>query len=81
VTCSNMQATPASNNASCGMANGTATVNVSGGNQPYSYHWSSGQTTASINGLSGGSYIVTITDFYGCSQTANATVNIITPPS
>ncbi len=42
--------------------NGTATVEVSGGLPPYSYLWSDGQTTATAENLSAGSYSVTVTD-------------------
>ncbi len=81
VTCSNMQAIINSTNATCGLSNGAAAVNVSGGNQPYAYVWNNGHNTASISNLSGGTYNVTVTDFYGCSHTSNVTVNSITPPS
>ena len=35
---------------------------VQGGTPPYSYEWSTGQTTASINQLAPGSYALTVTD-------------------
>ncbi len=47
-------------------ANGSATLNPSGGTPPYSYVWSTGETTATITGLSAGSYSYTITDSQGC---------------
>ena len=51
--------------------NGTATVNVSGGVAPYTYHWndSQAQTTPTATGLCAGHYCVTITDNIGTSQT------------
>lgn len=39
---------------------------VEGGTQPYSYQWSSGQTTASIFDLESGAYQMTVTDDHGC---------------
>lgn len=54
-----------------GMGNGTITINVTGGVEPYSYSWSG--PTASlpnsnmITGLSEGAYEVTVTDAEGCS--------------
>ena len=52
-----------------GGANGSTSVTVSGGIQPYSYMWSSGQTTSAISGLSAGTYTVTITDANSCTLT------------
>src|SRR5690606_18442734 len=51
-------------NVSCnGGSNGTATVNVIGGNAPYTYQWSpSGGTAATATGLATGTYEVEITD-------------------
>ncbi len=53
---------------------GTASVTtpVTGG--PFSYLWSNGATTASLTGLSSGSYVVTVTGAGGCSASASATV-------
>src|SRR5690554_2035537 len=51
---------------SCARNDGTAATSVSGGTPPYTYNWSSSQNTDSINGLTAGSYYVTITDSLGC---------------
>ena len=50
--------------------NGQITVNVSGGVQPYTYFWSTGDTTQFnlLPGLIAGTYSVTITDAEGCVQ-------------
>ncbi len=53
--------------ASCGSANGTATVSASGGTGTLTYLWSNGQSTTTINGLTAGTYTVTVTDANGCS--------------
>lgn len=62
--------------ATCGLLNGSATVNPSGGTSPYSYLWSNGQTTQTATGLGIGTYSVTITSVGGC--TATTTVNVTT---
>jgi len=65
-------------NVSChGLSNGEVEVNASGGNAPYSYVWSSGQTTQFISGLSAGVYTATVTDAIGC--TAEASIQITQP--
>src|SRR5690554_653260 len=60
-----------------GQADGTITISVNGGTTPYSYSWSSGQTGTSLSNLSGGNYIVTVTDGNGC--TASKTFTIVDP--
>lgn len=49
-----------------GTDDGLATVQASGGTQPYSYEWSDGQMTATADNLIAGSYTVTVTDNNGC---------------
>lgn len=49
-----------------GAGNGTASLVVSGTNPPFSFSWSNGDTSSTITGLSGGVYIVTVTDNSGC---------------
>jgi hypothetical protein len=67
-------------NASCfGSANGVA-IATPNGVASFSYLWSpGGQTTALINGLTAGTYVVTMTDGTGCSATS--TVVITSPPA
>lgn len=57
---------------------GSASVSVSGGTQPYTYLWSTGATTVSIMGLAPGGYSVTVTDANGCTAIDNV---VITPLS
>lgn len=69
--------TTSATDATCGNANGTVTVSPSGGVSPYTYVWNTvpPQTTATATGLAAGTYDVTVTDDYGCTLTASATVN------
>jgi hypothetical protein len=60
-----------------GGAEGTASVIATGGTAPYTYLWSNGETTASITGLTAGTYTVTVTDLNGC--TANCMVTVQEP--
>ncbi len=63
-------------NSSCsGSNNGSAVVTATGGIPPYSYQWSNGQTTASITGLSAGTYFVTVTSANGQKGVSFVTVN------
>ena len=59
-------------------SNGTASVEVvSGGVEPFTYLWSNGETTATIEGLNSGTYTVTVTDAAGCSSEQSVTVDVI----
>ena len=61
--------------ASCsGLCDGSATVATSGGTAPYSYLWSNGAITPTINNLCEGIYTVTVTDVNGCTETATITI-------
>ncbi|HIL66311.1 MAG TPA: hypothetical protein EYG43_00300, partial [Flavobacteriales bacterium] len=53
---------------------GTATVTATGGVLPYSYLWSTGDTTQIAN-MSAGNYSVDVTDFNGCLVNASIIVN------
>jgi hypothetical protein len=57
-----------------GGSNGSASVVASGGTTPYTYLWSNGGTTASISGLTAGTYSVTVTDAHGCQSSCTTTV-------
>ncbi len=57
-----------SSNTTCSLLYGTATTNVTGGHENFSFVWNTGETTPSITNLSAGNYVVTVTDALGCSS-------------
>ena len=76
-----MSVTPSTTNTSCGLTGGIASVAVTGGSGAYTYVWSgavAGNTSTASN-LNTGSYVVTITDANGCSQTQSFTINVANP--
>ena len=65
-------------NVSCNAgSNGTAMIVASGGTAPYSYDWSgtpTGEGTATISGLTAGTYAVLVTDNRSCTATSSFTI-------
>lgn len=60
---------------------GSALLNVTGGVAPYTYSWSNGDNTNSVNNLTPGSYSVTIIDDVGCSIQEFFTIDAIVCPT
>ncbi len=58
-----------------GEQNGAVTALPTGGTEPYTYSWSTGDTSQTLESLSAGQYQLTITDASGCTLQASATVN------
>ncbi|GGE93908.1 hypothetical protein GCM10011383_00740 [Hymenobacter cavernae] len=64
-----------------GGSDGTASVAVTGGTAPYTYSWRNtttstnlAQTTATVTGLTAGSYTVTVADASGCTTTRSYSI-------
>ena len=55
------------NLSACGLANGSIDASILGGIQPYTFTWSSGDTTEDISNLSAGQYTLIVTDSNNCS--------------
>jgi Secretion system C-terminal sorting domain/SprB repeat len=51
-----------------GDESGSINLTVIGGISPYQYQWSNGNTTSLISEVSGGNYIITITDSNNCTS-------------
>ena len=61
--------------AACSGSNsGSATVSATGGTPGYTYAWSNGGNTPTINNVAAGTYTVTVTDTNGCTETATTTI-------
>ncbi|MAR66476.1 MAG: hypothetical protein CL833_04400 [Crocinitomicaceae bacterium] len=60
-----------------GFCDGTATVTAGGGTPGYSYSWNdpANQTSSTATGLCAGTYVVTVTDANGCSETASVVID------
>lgn len=69
-------AATASNPLCYGSGTGSVTVTATGGTGPYTYDWAGSLTSGTVlSGLSEGSYSVVVTDAYGCSTAASASVS------
>jgi SprB repeat/Secretion system C-terminal sorting domain len=60
---------------------GKASATATGGTAPYRYAWSNNTTTAAIDNLAGGNYMVTVLDANNCRATATLVVGAITSPN
>ena len=74
--CAGLTIYPSTTLATCTQANGSASIQVSGGTPGYTYLWEDGQTTTTAFSLIAGSYSVTITDANGCTYTDIAGVGV-----
>jgi gliding motility-associated-like protein len=76
VTMATLSGTTLATHVRCfGESNGSATVTISGGANPYGYLWNNGQTTQSATGLAAGSYSVAVTDALGCTHTQTVSIS------
>ncbi len=74
-----LQITPSVANSACGGPSGAISVaSVFPNSPPFTYAWVTGQTTQSINNLSPGVYVVSVTDNNGCTGQLSVPVNINT---
>lgn len=57
-----------------GASDGQATLTLTGGQLPFTYTWSNGDTTATADGLSAGTYTVSVSDANGCLLNSSTTI-------
>lgn len=63
------------NHVNCyGGNDGNVEVAVTGGTPGYTYLWSTGSTSPSLTGLTAGTYFVTVSDNYNCTDTAHFSI-------
>ncbi len=60
----------------CAPDSGTAIAHETGGTPPFTYLWSNGATTDTVNGLTAGKYYVLVTDSNGCRGRDSVTISI-----
>jgi len=65
-------------NESCGNTDGAIDISVTGGSNPITYNWSNGAVTQDLSLIGAGTYMLIVTDIYGCSMDFSGTVNNIT---
>jgi hypothetical protein len=70
----------ASTDATCGNADGSIDLTVTGGAFPYEFVWSNDATTEDQSNLVSGSYAVTVYDNNGCQTVTTVTVNDTSAP-
>ncbi|MDQ3052166.1 MAG: gliding motility-associated C-terminal domain-containing protein [Bacteroidota bacterium] len=67
--------------ATCGLANGAATIFPIGGTGPFTYMWNTNAVTQSISNLLSAVYTVTVTDFNGCTLVETIAVGDVGGPN
>ncbi|MEZ4885422.1 MAG: T9SS type A sorting domain-containing protein [Chitinophagales bacterium] len=58
--------------------NGSAGIELMGGQVPFVFEWNTGETTPYIEGKTAGVYTVNVTDAFGCQQTVEIVVDAVT---
>jgi hypothetical protein len=65
----------------CGQSIGAVNLTISGGTSPFTYNWSSGETTEDISNITGDNYNVQVTDANGCITSLTGSVGDLSGPS
>jgi gliding motility-associated-like protein len=70
-----IQLTLQASDAVCAPDDGGIRANILGGQAPYSFLWSTGDTTRIVTGMSAGTYSIKVKDANECERTAQAYIN------
>ncbi len=77
-----LNVSPTSAPTSCGLNNGTASANASGGTGAITYTWTpSGGNGSTASGLGAGTYNCSVTDANGCTNSGSTTIAASSNPS
>ncbi len=68
-------------NATCGQADGSATLDISGGSSPFKIQWSTGDTAMTLSALQAGTYNVQVKDVHDNSTFKTFKINNISAPT
>ncbi|MBI5541402.1 MAG: gliding motility-associated C-terminal domain-containing protein [Bacteroidia bacterium] len=79
ISAGTVQVTQLTNVLCYGSSTGSITATMLGGTPPFSFIWSSGETTGTVSNMSAGSYSVTVSDNNNCSD--DTTITITQPTS
>ncbi len=74
------QVLDSSNSPGCNLADGMLSIIASGGTPGYTYLWSNGATTPTVNNLVAGLYTCTVTCSNGCTSVGGYTLSNPNPP-
>ncbi|MCW3786230.1 SprB repeat-containing protein [Plebeiibacterium sediminum] len=72
--CINFNLSGSTTNEDYQQSNGSITLNISGGTEPYTYNWNDGNTNKDRTNLMAGDYTITVTDNSNCSINDTFTV-------
>ena len=76
-----ISAVPTVSNATCGACDGQIALNTTGGVGPYTYVWSTGQSTATVTNLCAGLYTANVKDGLGCETVVSIPVSNTNGPT
>ena len=73
-TCNISLSSSVTNTTCNGGSDGSIDLTATGGSGSYTYSWDNGSTSEDLSSLSAGTYVVTVTDTWGCTQTLSVVV-------